>query len=341
MNIPYRTQQNLKRLAGTLLILAAVAVVIWGMWMLWLQRYVLYTRNEGAVLNFEMSENLAQGQEAIPPAEDTEFEIFYNEGEDKVNLSTELSQLNGYYVLGSTLAADPAGVWEQIQTLTPGTPVMLELKSIYGMFYYSTSTGRPLSDEADIRGVDQLLMNLKNSDYYTIARIPALRDRDYGLNNTNEGLPVSGGYLWMDAAGCYWLNPGREAIITYLMDIADELRALGFDEVVFDEYYFPNTDQIVFNGDKQQTLESTAQTLVTSCATNGFTVSFVSDLSWTMPEGRTRVYRTDIGDAITLLEATQELPMENPAAQLVFLTNNMDSVFDEYSVLRPIEVAHS
>ena len=207
MSIPYRTQQTLKRLAGTLLVLLVVGAVLLGLWFLWLQRYVVYTRDDGAVLDFEMSETLPAGQEAQPPESDMEIEIYYNEGEGKVDLSMELTQLKGYYVLGSNLAADPTAVWEQIQALPAGTPVMLDMKTIYGTFYYSTSTGRPLNSNADIRGVDALINKLKDSGYYTIARVPALRDREYGLNNTNEGLPVSGGYLWMDEEGCYWLNP--------------------------------------------------------------------------------------------------------------------------------------
>ena len=340
MSIPYRTQQNLKRLAGTLLILLAVAVVIGGLWFLWLQRYVVYTREEGAVLNFEVSETVAAGEAALAPEEDTQIQIYYNEGDGKVSLSTDLTQLNGYYVLGSTLAADPAGVWEQIQALPAETPVMLDLKSIYGMFYYSTATGRPTSDSADIRGVDALIDNLKDSDYYTIARIPALRDRDYGLNNTNEGLPVSGGYLWMDEEGCYWLNPARDAIVNYLIDIATELRLLGFDEVVFEDFYFPETDKIVFEGDKTATLEETAQTIVTTCATESFAVSFVSDGTWTEPTGRSRVYREDVSDAIALMEFTSSLTIENPEARVVLITNNLDTRFEVYGVLRPIELAH-
>ena len=340
MSIPYRTQQNIKHFAVALLVLAAVGAAVWAMWLLWLQRFVVYTRQDGAVLNMEISENLAPGQAAIPPIEDESIEIFYNEGEEKVNLSTDLAPLKGYYVLGNAVSTNPDGVWEQISALPAGTPVMLDLKSVYGMFYYSTATGRPTSGDADVRGVDNLIRNLKNSDYYTIARIPALRDRDYGLNNTNEGLPVAAGYLWMDEDGCYWLNPAREAIINYLIDIATELRMLGFDEVVFEDFYFPKTQNIVFDGDKTATLESTAQTVVDACATDTFAVSFVSDGTWKDPDGRSRVYRDDISDAIKLMEFNSSLAVENPEARVVLITNNMDTRFEDYGVMRPIELAH-
>ena len=339
MSIPYRTQQNLKRLAGTLLILLVVALIFSAIWFVWLQRYVVYTREDGAVLNFDVPEKLAQGVTAMEPEAAEQIEIYYNEGEDKLEMSSDLTKLKGYYVTGSTLAKDPDGVWEQIQALPEGTPVMLELKNVYGMFYYTTATGRPTSDEADVRGVDNLLRKLKDSNYYTIARIPALRDRAYGLEDPNEGLAVSAGYLWMDGDGCYWLDPTRDKIQSYLIDIATELRILGFDEVVFDEFRFPNTSDIVFSADKKATLESVGQTLVNVCSTEKFAVSFINNGDWQEPEGRSRIYRQDVSDTIKLMEFNNSVAADADLARIVLLTNNLDESFEEYSVLRPIELA--
>lgn len=340
MSIPYRTQQNLKRLLIALLVLAVVGTLVWVMWMVWLQRFVVYTREEGAVLDFEAATMDINGAEAVPPEDSLEVTIHYNEGEDMVNVSTEMTQMNGYYITDKAVYEDPLGTWEKIQALEAGTAVMLDVKSIYGNFYYSTTTGRPISDSADVDGVDQLFANLRSSSYYTIARVPALRDREYGLDNTRSGLPTSGGYLWMDEEGCYWLNPAKEDTITYLMKIATELRELGFDEVVFEDFYFPATKKIVFKADKQETLATAAQSLVTTCATDSFTVSFVSDGTWTIPSGRTRIYREDINDPAQIPEVTQDLVLTDPNIRLVFITENMDTRFETYSVLRPISVAH-
>ena len=175
---------------------------------------------------------------------------------------------------------------------------------------------------------------------YTIACLPALRDYSFGLNHEQNGLPTAGGYLWADDDYCYWLNPGSQGTITYLVSIITELKSLGFDEVVFEDFYFPETSQIIFDGNKQQTLEETAQKLVTDCATDSFAVSFVSDGTWKEPTGRSRVYREDIGDAIKLLELTNNLEMENPESRLVLITNNLDTRFEVYGILRPIELAH-
>lgn len=339
MSIPYRTQQSLRRLAIALLVLLVVGILVWGMWFVWLQRFVVYTRSEGAVLNFELPETIPPGEAAVPPEEGTQIEIYYNEGDDKLNLSTEMAKLSGYYFPDKQIYTDPEGVWEKIQTLPAGTAVMLDLKSIYGNFFYSTSTGRPISDSADADGVDQLIANLRGSGYYTIARMPALRDREYGRQNTRNGLPTSGGYLWMDDEGCYWLNPTKEGTITYLIDIAEELRDLGFDEVVFEDYEVPTSKKIVFKKDRAEALAETAQMLVTACATEYFTVSFVSDGTWTPPTGRSRIFRTDIGDPMKITGVAEALKLADPAVQLVFITGNMDTRYEEYGVIRPIDMA--
>ena len=340
MSIPYRTQQNLKHLAIGLLILAVVGSIAVGLWFVWMQRFVVYTRDSGAILDFQMESIPLDGQEALPPEETLEIAIHYNEGEDKVNVSTELAQLNGYFMDSGTVIEDPEGAWETIQKLPVGTPILLDVKSIVGNFYYTTTTGRPLSNSADISGMDELIANLRSSGYYTIARVPALRDREYGISNTRAGLPTSGGYLWMDDEGCYWLNPTKEDTITYLMKIATELRELGFNEVLFDEFCFPNTNKIVFKGDKIQALTETAQTLVNSCATDSFAVSFVSDGTWTPPSGRARIYMKNVQDPTTIRELTQNLVLTSPAIRLVFLTNNLDTRFEEYGVMRPVHLAH-
>lgn len=340
MSIPYRTQQNLKHLAIGLLILAVVGGIALSLWFVWLQRFVVYTRDSGAVLDFQLESLPLDGQKAQPDEETMEIEIYYNEGDDKVTMSTELAQLNGYVMDVSKTIRDPAAAWETIQKLPVGTPVILDMKSILGTFYYTTTTGRPLSDTADIAGMDELIANLSSSGYYTIARVPALRDREYGLVNTRAGLPTSGGYLWMDSEGCYWLNPTKEDTITYLMRIATELREMGFNEVLFDDYYFPDTSKIVFNGDKVQALTETAQTLVNSCATEYFAVSFVSDGTWTPPSGRARIYMEDVMDPSSLDSIAQSMVLTNPNIRLVFLTSNMDTRYEAYGVMRPVNLAH-
>lgn len=338
--LPYRTQQRLKRLAVVALIALVIGVIIWGLWIIWLQRFVVYTRDAGAVLNFEAETMPLDGQEALEPDDVMQVEIHYNEGEDMLNMETQMGQMNGYYVDAQTLVADPGAVWEKIKTLPAGTAVMIDVKNIYGAFYYTTSTGMPLSDTVNVAAVDELLQNLRKSNFYTIARVPALRDREFGLRNTHSGLSTGRGYLWMDEEGCYWLNPTTQDTTMHLLSIANEVRNLGFDEILFDYFYFPPTTDFIFQQDHNEALAATAQTLVDNCSAGNFTVSFINNgPAWTVPTGRTRVYMDNVSEPALLEAMVEGITLDSPEITLVFLTSNPDTRFEKYSVLRPIHMA--
>ena len=95
INIPYRTRQGLKRAAVVLLVLLLVAAAVYICWVIWLQRYVIYTREQGAVIDMTMSAQVPEGEVAVKPESPT-VSIYYNEGENAINTSKELFQLLGY-----------------------------------------------------------------------------------------------------------------------------------------------------------------------------------------------------------------------------------------------------
>ncbi len=340
MMIPYRTRQALKKSALVLLVLFCVALIIGLCWFLWLERYVIYIRGQGAVLDFSLSENYAPGEVAGEPVPQESVSIYYNEGDNLINTGTELTQMLGYYADAQTLAKDISAVQEQINKLPAGTPVLLDVKNIYGNFFYSSTVSSKRNSAIDTAEMDALISLLNTKNMYAIARLPALRDYHYGLNHVPDGLPLPGGYLWMDDDYCYWLNPAKEGTITYLVQIVTELKNLGFDEVVFYDFYFPDNQKIVFNGDKAQAIQTAAQTLVSTCANDRFAVSFVSaDPQFPLPEGRTRLYMENV-PAASVAGIAQQTGFENPAIQLAFLTEVHDTRFDTYSVLRPLDAAH-
>lgn len=338
MIIPYRTRSFLKRLGVVLAVLVVTAVAVWLCWLAWLDRFVLYTRDEGAKLDFSMSSQDISGQPVQRPVEDETISIYYNEGANAIDTSRELTQIIGYYITAGDLENDLAAVQSQLKLLPKDTPVMLDVKSIYGNFFYSSSVSENRNSDLDVEAMDALIGELCSGKYYTIARVPALRDRLYGLEHVSDGLPVAAGYLWMDDYGCYWLNPASDGTISYLAQIANELKGLGFNEVVFYDYYFPSTDRIVFRGDKLQALSEAAQTLVNSCATDNFAVSFTVSTDFTPPTGRSRMYLEDTA-ASEAAEKARQFGFEDPSVRVVFLTDIHDTRFDDYSVLRPLSDA--
>ena len=79
--------------------------------------------------------------------------------------------------------------------------VLLQLKSTFGNFYYSSSIdGAELAD-VDTAAVDSLIDWLSQHGYYLIAEVPAFCDTAFALANSAAALPLSSGALWMDSNG--------------------------------------------------------------------------------------------------------------------------------------------
>lgn len=340
MFFSYRTRRALQALGIAALVLVLAAVIVWMVWLLWLDRYVVYSR-DGVRIDFSLSPKPAPGIAAEPPEVSETISIYYNEGNNTIQTTTELTQMVGFYADTAALSSDFNAVVEQIYTLPPGTPIMLDVKDINGRFFYSTGVGTTHVPGVDPRDMDELLDYLRTSGLYTIARLPAFRDKLYGLENVNDGLfHTSGRYLWMDEQRCYWLNPDSSGTMAYLIQIINELKALGFQEVVLSDFCFPKTDKLAYSGDKDASLQTAASTLMKNCGSETFTLSFcVTDPTFPLPEGRSRMYLADriASEAAGLAAQTG---LADPSIYLVFLTEANDTRFDAYSVLRPVSSAY-
>ena len=343
MNIPYRTRRLLNRIGLMALAVLLVGTLVWFCWVIWLERYVVYTEGK-AILDFDITVDESMGELAVPPAADAGVPIYYNEGANAVNLNAELTQLNGYYIDGDDLQKNLADSYEDMKALRSGTAVMVDMKGGYGSFYYSsTLSGAVVSQSVSVTTVDEMIREMQHRGFYTIARISAFRDYNYGLNDVPCGLPDARGcgyYLRADDGGCYCLDPTEPQVITWLCSIIKELKELGFNEVVLDNFRVPpNPDLYIFNGDRDQALAEAAEVIVTNCASDGFTISFVAaGANFTLPEGRTRLYLSGV-DAKDVGAKASQANLEEPQIRLVFLADTNDTRFDEYGVLRPIEVS--
>lgn len=337
MTVPYRTQRVLKRITLVLLAVAVVLAAVWCCWNIWVQRYVVYGADGSVRLDFNL-QPLQPGTPAVRP-ETPDISIRFDQNDALVGGATELTQMNGYYIELSDLQ-DMGALKNQLLTLPAGTAVMVDVKNIQGAFYYSSSVSSTRSNQLNIEQFDDLLATMKDSHLYTIARLPALRDYTYGLNHVPDGVHhSSGGYLYMDDAGCYWLHPGSQGTLSYLTQIIMELKSLGFDEVVLDDFRFPDTTSILVNADQAELLTQAAATLYAACATDTFAVSFMKTVDFTVPEGRCRMYVPG-SDASQAAGIAAGSGVSDTAVKLVFFTELHDTRFDAYSVMRPISGAH-
>lgn len=341
MSLSYRAKRRLRRSLTALTVIVCMTLTAYIGWIIWVDRYVVYTR-DGAMLDFELSQLPQDGEPATPPDDSEPIKIVVqNANQDNNQPVTEQISISGYYVKSSDLKEDIPGVIEKLQGLPAGTAVLMDMKTIKGSFNYSTTVGSTVSKDIDQEQMSKLLQFLAEQDLYTIARIPAFRDWEYGLNNVPQGLPKKGGNgsLWMDDKNCYWLDPTNDEVLSYLIRIITELKSLGFDEVAFSDFRFPDTEKIKFDGNKTEAITNAASTLVEACATDRFFVSFQSEnYAFPLPAGNSRLYLEEVAAADIPL-VRQQAVTENPSVQLLFLTEANDTRYNDYCVLRPLDNA--
>ena len=335
----YRTRRFLRRLVTFSLWAIIVGLLLWGCWMVWIQRYVVYTR-DGVKIDMTRSSVDIVGEEAVAPPQRDPVSIYFVPKEDVTTVSDSLTQILGFHVTTDALLHDIAAVSKQIDMLAPGSAVMLDLKSIYGNFFYNTKIpGAAVSDNVNSTMVDNIIKKLAGAEYYSIARVPAFRDMNF---ETSACLSDEDGYPWHDEEYCVWLDPTDDETMAYLIQICRELRNLGFDEVVFYEFRFPESSNYVFESDlsKAQALVETANNLVSTCAGEGFAVSFESDSSFVLPAGASRLYIDGVSaDQAASVAAT--IPVTDPAVNIVFKATSNDTRYNEFSALRVMDVGQN
>ena len=340
MNIPYRTQRKLKQAGMILLIVLMVSVLVWFCSVLFLERYIVYTR-EGAEIDLDLNPQMMMGEVARPPVGSAEVSIYYNEGDNALNSNVTLTQMDGYYIDSETLNKDIGSVWDMIKILPEGTPVMIELKAGYGSFYYhSTLTDAIAAKSVSVDAVDELIKELNKRGFYTIAEVSSLRDYCFGLNHVPSGIPIKGKqYLWMDPGGCYWLKPDDAAVRAWILSYVKELKEMGFKEVVLSDFMYPNTDAVTIPEDKDKILGETAAALLEELTEDGFTLSFgVENSLFPLPEGRTRAYLKSV-DAQLVSAQLAQTKIPDPSVKIVFVAKTNDTRYEQGSVLRPITSA--
>ena len=339
MSIPYRHKRTLMRVGTLLAALLLVFTVTWLCWVIWLQRYVIYT-DDGAELNFSLSSYEVTGKEAVPPKAEQNISIFYNEGADAIDTVKEMTQLNGYYITSDMFQQDLDYVMLQVERFPSGTPVMIDMKGSFGSFFYQSNlSDAVISASTNIEQVSKLITRLHTKGFYTIARISALRDRSFGETHVSSGLyMLNRRGLWMDSDGMYWLDPTNATTTSWITSQVLELKEMGFDEVLLDNFCFPNSDKYIFNGDKAAALQSAAATLMSTCGSSKFVLSFQADAAFTLPEGRCRLYLKDVS-AAGIAQSASQVKVDEPEIRLVFLAESGDTRFEKYSVLRSLHVA--
>ncbi len=121
--------------------------------------------------------------------------------------------------------------------------IVIDIKDASGRIFFDTSI--ELADEIgaeEIRIPDlkELIDQLHEKNIYVIARIVVMQDPHLAKSRGDLALIGTTGALWRDWRGQAWVDPTREEVWQYNIDLAKEAITLGFDEINFDYIRFPS-----------------------------------------------------------------------------------------------------
>lgn len=330
-----------KRTAGRILLIviivfAALLALVIGRF-IYLQRFISYT-SEGAKLDYDQQLTMTGQTPEVRDPEQFPFETVLEEDEPAGETQTR-KKLAGFYVTTDMLLGGIDGVKSALRQGADYNTVMLDVKSNYGNFYYSTRlAGMQKTDALDVAEVDRFIKELTETrDLTVIARFSAFCDRNFALANQPEALPIWNGALWEGDDLCYWLNPYSKEVQGYLTSVAIELSQLGFDGVLFDDFYFPDSDRIMWNSNVSRD-EAVLDCAASLSDLSGYGIEILFGTS--SPEVAAyadRVcIRSEQAEDVPDVMAQMQPILEDPAAQIVFLTESRDTRFAQCGVLRPL-----
>lgn len=315
----YRNKLLLKR---ALMILGIVLLVLFIAGLIgfsYLGRYVVYTE-DGAHFSFHSQAPSASAPvQAAAPIESPVLVTGASIQEESVldetgGAALSASEVRGLLVDYGTLADETA-----ISTvdLSAGNYNTLVLEMRVG--------GSAILDTPSVRA---LMTQAQSQNIRLVAMMSCLDDSTYALAHTKEALQISGA-LWMSDSGSYWLDPTNASVQNYLVAMIDQLTSMGFQEVILNNFTFPESSAIVYSSDqtREQLLQDAYKAIESSVSmdcTLGILVkdAEVGHQAFDLAE-HLYVYFTDGSGLKSYVE-------NHPDQYMVFLTSSHDTRFDNY-----------
>ena len=121
--------------------------------------------------------------------------------------------------------------------------VVIDIKEIDGRISIKDVAGN-IAYSKNLPSVEQYLKEVKKKGMYAIARIVVFRDNVMPRKKTSLAVKNPDGSLWQDKNNLTWLNPYKQEVIDYILELAEKTADMGFDEIQFDYIRFPSDGKI-------------------------------------------------------------------------------------------------
>ncbi len=150
-------------------------------------------------------------------------------------------RVRGIYVTGPVAGSARMSELIQMADETELNAMVIDVKNDDGNITYEMDLEQAQKLGACIGYIPDMgamMAELKEHQIYTIARIVCFKD-PYLASDPELALRKTDGTPVTDANGIAFVNPYREEVWEYLVDVAEEAAAQGFDEIQFDYVRFP------------------------------------------------------------------------------------------------------
>ncbi len=336
--------------------LGLLAVVIAIFTFFYLQRYIVYSA-DGAQLDRDASFGLSA---AVEPTSTISPQLIYDDPVDEDDMAVsyemaELSRLEAVYVAYDELKDIPA-LEARLKELEYSALVIHVKRDHGNLAWPSTISGTSKYCEGS-EDVIEFFKSQAEMGKYLVAKISCFRDDLFALDHQSEGLPITGGALWVDSDNYYWMSPESSSALNYIISIGSELKKYGFAELLLDNFSYPtsgNPSSIIYSSStsKSTAINTGAELIRSSLSVVGMRVSILCPAS-TCSSGANsgaghnmsdlisrfdRIYvELDSGSSIggvidgLVLSSGGKVYMEN---WVVFITASNDTRFEDYGVAK-------
>lgn len=151
-------------------------------------------------------------------------------------------KIKGIYVTGPMAGSKG---FDNLLTLVDTTELnamVIDVKNDDGKVTWNLSEGTAKEIGACagyVSDMEGFMALLKEHHIYTIARIACFKDPILAREKSELGLKKPDGTAVTDGNGLAWVNPCRQEVWDYLVELGREAAKIGFDEVQFDYVRFP------------------------------------------------------------------------------------------------------
>ena len=316
----YRNKLRLRRFLIILAIVLLALLIVGLIGFSYLGRYVVYTE-DGAHFSFHSQPPSApEAEQAAAPVESPVLvtgssireQSILEDGDSTVLQDSEVKGLLVDYV---TLS-DPSAVSAVDLGTGAYNTLVLEMRA----------GGSAILDTDAVR---QLISRAESAQMHLVAMMSCLNDSAYALAHTDEALAISGGALWMNSADSYGLDPTNADVQNYLAEMINQLEAMGFQEVILNNFSFPTTDEIVYSSDstRESMLQNAYKALENKVGLDCTLGLLIKD-----PESGHQAF--DLAEHLYVYysegSSLKQYVDDHPDTYLVFLTASHDTRFDDY-----------